>query len=66
MLEGDFSECFKDFVACCLVKDPEERPSAAAMLSHPFVSGAYKSDEWVEFITNTVRHMASTVPDCDG
>ncbi|KAI8994405.1 serine/threonine-protein kinase 25-like protein [Gaertneriomyces semiglobifer] len=38
VLEGNFSEDFKNFVSSCLVKDPKSRPSAGALLRHPFVS----------------------------
>eukprot|EP00959_Pyramimonas_sp_CCMP1952_P226249 4730608-Pyramimonas_sp.AAC.4 len=31
-LEGPFSPSFKDFVAACLQKDPDRRPSAAQLL----------------------------------
>jgi serine/threonine protein kinase len=33
----DWSEVFKDFIACCLTKDPELRWSATQLLQHPFV-----------------------------
>ena len=32
-----FSNEFSDFIAKCLVKNPEERPSASALLQHKFV-----------------------------
>lgn len=34
-----FSKEFNDFIAACLVKDPDDRPDARTLLSHPFVSG---------------------------
>ena len=38
VLSGDqFSAHFKDFVAQCTAKDPQQRPSATALLAHPFL-----------------------------
>lgn len=40
-LEGhEFSDEFKDFIACCLEKDAEKRPFAKQLLSHPFILNA--------------------------
>jgi serine/threonine-protein kinase 24/25/MST4 len=39
-LEGNFSKYFKDFVARCLNKEPEQRPTAKELLRHKFISGA--------------------------
>lgn len=33
-----FSPEFNDFIARCLVKDPSARPTAAELLTHPFLS----------------------------
>lgn len=41
-LEGPFSKYFKDFVARCLVKDPDQRPTARDLLRHKFISNAGK------------------------
>lgn len=45
VLEGEFSDSFKDFVAKCLVKDPVQRPSSLALLSHPFLLETALTDE---------------------
>eukprot|EP00727_Mastigamoeba_balamuthi_P001703 m51a1_g1153 hypothetical protein (352) ;mRNA; f:302356-303649 len=37
---GEHSEHLRDFVSCCLRKDPRQRPSATALRSHAFVAGA--------------------------
>ena len=36
MCDFDYSNDFKDFIDCCLVKDPHHRISAAHALRHPF------------------------------
>ncbi|CAN8095918.1 unnamed protein product [Discula destructiva] len=39
-LEGNFSKYFKDFIARCLNKDPDLRPTASELLKHKFISAA--------------------------
>ena len=47
-----FSKEFKNFVACCLQKDPSKRPSAEKLLSHKFISKAEEPDYLVtEFLS---------------
>ena len=42
-LEGsNYSRHFRDFVAACLVKDPDHRPTAKELLSHQFIRSAGK------------------------
>ncbi|CEJ80940.1 Putative Serine/threonine-protein kinase domain protein [[Torrubiella] hemipterigena] len=53
-LEGNFSRDFKDFVAQCLTKDYERRPSARELLRHRFIRSAGKIDLLQELIAN--RH----------
>ena len=38
--EGNFSKNFKSFVADCLIKNPEKRPTAEQLLTHPFIKSA--------------------------
>lgn len=49
-LEGPFSKYFKDFVARCLNKDPDFRPSAKDLLRHKFISSAGKVDALQELV----------------
>lgn len=49
-LEGKFSKEFKDFVAQCLVKDPDYRPSAKELLKHRFIRSAGKVEALQELI----------------
>ena len=50
-LEGDnYSKDFKDFVASCLTKDPDRRPSAKELLKHRFIKYAGKIEALQELI----------------
>lgn len=49
-LEGNFSKSFKDFVARCLNKDPDLRPSAKELLKHRFIMGAGKVEMLQELV----------------
>lgn len=54
-LEGNFSKPFKEFVALCLNKDPNERPTAKELLKHRFIKGAKKSSFLTELIERKQR-----------
>ncbi|GFF44844.1 hypothetical protein CNMCM6069_005723 [Aspergillus lentulus] len=50
-LEGnEYSSAFKDFIAQCLTKDPERRPSAKELLRHKFIRNAGKTEALQELI----------------
>ncbi|KAK4184299.1 kinase-like domain-containing protein [Podospora australis] len=49
-LEGKFSKEFKDFVAQCLVKDADHRPTAKELLKHRFIRSAGKVEALQELI----------------
>ncbi|KAF1996970.1 Pkinase-domain-containing protein [Amniculicola lignicola CBS 123094] len=50
-LEGDkWSRDFKDFIAQCLVKDPDRRPTAKDLLRHRFVVRAGKVEAMRELV----------------
>ncbi|OQR96392.1 kinase [Thraustotheca clavata] len=53
VLEGDFSPRFKDFVASCLKKDAADRPTAAELLKHPFISARTAKD--VSYLTELIE-----------
>ena len=40
--DGNHSQELRDFVASCLNSDPKERPTADAILKHPYVAGTQK------------------------
>ena len=50
-LEGNnYSRDFKDFVAACLVKDPDRRPTAKELLQHRFIRSAGKVESLQELV----------------
>jgi len=50
-LEGpEYSSTFRDFIAQCLTKDPERRPSAKELLKHKFIRNAGKTEALQELI----------------
>ena len=50
-LEGSgYSRDFKDFIAACLVKDPDRRPTAKELLQHRFVRSAGRVEGLQELI----------------
>ncbi|KAL8711773.1 MAG: hypothetical protein Q9220_003944 [cf. Caloplaca sp. 1 TL-2023] len=50
-LEGSqYSRDFRDFVAACLVKDPDRRPTAKELLQHRFIRSAAKVEALQELV----------------
>ncbi|KAJ4145415.1 hypothetical protein LMH87_004267 [Akanthomyces muscarius] len=49
-LEGNFSRDFKDFVAQCLTKDYDRRPTARELLRHRFIRAAGKIEALQELV----------------
>lgn len=50
-LEGNtYSQSFKDFIAQCLIKEPEHRPTAKELLRHKFIRNAGKTEALQELI----------------
>ena len=49
-VSGEWSSNYKDFVRTCLVKNPEERPTAAELLDHPFIQSAGPSERLFELV----------------
>lgn len=73
-LEGNnYSKDFKDFIAGCLTKDPDRRPSAKELLKHRFIKNAGKTEALQELIirrqewdvgrgsTENLRYYAETM-----
>lgn len=49
-LDGPFSKYFKDFVARCLIKNPDQRPTAKELLRHKFILSAGKVEALQELV----------------
>eukprot|EP00158_Paraphelidium_tribonemae_P006584 Partr_v1_DN27889_c0_g1_i8_m23229 putative serine threonine kinase len=54
-LDGPFSKGFKEFVSMCLVKNPEERPTARDLLRHRFIRSAKKNSHLIDLIERHQR-----------
>eukprot|EP01095_Lingulamoeba_sp_RSL-Kostka_P005403 TRINITY_DN1673_c0_g2_i2.p1 TRINITY_DN1673_c0_g2~~TRINITY_DN1673_c0_g2_i2.p1 ORF type:complete len:370 (-),score=164.16 TRINITY_DN1673_c0_g2_i2:168-1277(-) len=55
LLEGNYSSKFKQFVALCLKKNPDQRPTAKELIKHPFIKSAKKTNSLVELISRLER-----------
>ncbi|KAK7732532.1 Serine/threonine-protein kinase PAK 6 [Cytospora paraplurivora] len=65
-LERDtFTKAFQDFIACCLQRDPKDRPTAKDLLKHPFVRKAKKTTYLTELIERYARWSATHKRDDD-
>jgi len=58
-LEGNFSKTFKEFIALCLNKDPEARPTAKELLKHKFVKTSKKTSVLTDLIERRTRYLAT-------
>jgi serine/threonine-protein kinase 24/25/MST4 len=54
ILEGNFSKLFKSFIASCLEKDAQKRPTSRELLKHPFIKQAKETKLLRELID---RHL---------
>lgn len=45
LIGDEFSESFKDFIACCLQRNPNERPTTKQLMKHKFLNSAKISPE---------------------
>ena len=57
--DGQFCRDFRDFVASCLVKDPDRRPTAKELLRHRFIRNAGKVEALRELIERRQMFDAS-------
>ncbi|CAI2162534.1 20555_t:CDS:10 [Funneliformis geosporum] len=58
VLDGLYSKGFKEFVALCLDKDPNNRPSAKELLKHRFIRSAKKTSYLTELIERHERWVS--------
>jgi len=61
-LSSTFSKPFRDFVAECLQKDSDKRPTATELLKHKFIQKAKKNSLLVELVQNREKWSATQNP----
>jgi len=61
-LAATFSKPFREFVAECLQKDSDKRPSATELLKHKFIQKAKKNSLLVELVQNREKWSATQNP----
>jgi len=61
-LSSTFSKPFRDFVAECLQKDSDKRPSATELLKHKFIQKAKKNSLLVDLVQNREKWSATQNP----
>eukprot|EP01112_Ceratiomyxa_fruticulosa_P021605 TRINITY_DN7666_c0_g1_i3.p1 TRINITY_DN7666_c0_g1~~TRINITY_DN7666_c0_g1_i3.p1 ORF type:complete len:562 (-),score=149.11 TRINITY_DN7666_c0_g1_i3:434-2119(-) len=54
---GNFSRLFKEFVSLCLMKDPNDRPTAKELLKHKFIKTAKKTQFLTELLERRQRWL---------
>jgi len=61
-LSSTFSKPFREFVAECLQKDSDKRPTATELLKHKFIQKAKKNSLLVELVQNREKWSATQNP----
>ncbi|CAJ0842671.1 1913_t:CDS:10 [Entrophospora sp. SA101] len=55
VLDGNFSNAFKDFISLCLIKNPDHRPTAKELLRHKFIKSARNTIQLQELIERSIK-----------
>ena len=63
--QTNWSVSFRDFVNKCLVKNPEERQTATALLQHDFISASRPPTILMELVTHTMQAREEELSDSD-
>jgi serine/threonine-protein kinase 24/25/MST4 len=64
-LGGNFSKAFKEFVAVCLQKDPQSRPSAKELLRHKWIKSAKKNGNLLDIVKEHQKWLEEHKSDID-
>ncbi|XP_061194522.1 serine/threonine-protein kinase 10-like [Saccostrea echinata] len=58
-----WSKTFKEFIAKCLVKNPDQRPTTGELLEHPFIAGYNDKKEVLNLIMESKAEVEEIVED---